>query len=663
MRDFHCRPSVCLCLCFLGAGAVAPALAQDGKPLYQLAGHNVFTVAEDDSAVTRRMPVEIDAVRVGAELGELPARLQRGQATRLTLPLFDGAKTVTVDSTAPTLDGLSVVADGGDVVLVWGQGLLYGSIHHQGQAYRLRSAALPGDLSANASQQVLEAVDLAVYPRAPNDGLPSSDAVPWLDDPDPVEPAAQRPTKDSGAEIDLLALYTPAARASQGGAAGIRQLIQLGVAETNTALSQSGAVPRIRLVHLAETAYGEGGDVFDHLDRLTSQTDGVMDEAHTLRDRFGADLVTLIGANTNGGCGVAWTMGPDRSPSFARLAFSYTAARCISPNYTFGHELGHNMGCLHAPVDPNNGSGAYSYSFGYKDPARAFRTIMAYDCDGSGCPRRLRWSTPNRSLGGRVLGNGIQDNTRSINGVRAVVANFRQRVQDTGTVGFRDAAVSIEEFKGVVGLSVERGGGASGTASVRWRVESGSATAGVDMADLAGTLSWANGNSASKTIEIPILADSLVEADETFRVVLSNPDGADLGQSTIDVTLVDDDVEPFICTPSDDRLCLGRNGRFEVAVTWQGADGAAGTARVVDGGTALDSALFWFFDADNWELLLKVLEGCSFNEYFWVLFAATTDVGYELRVTDSEAGSFRVYRNAAGTAAASVNDLQAFPCS
>ena len=638
--------------------ATAPLHGAEPSRLFDLVGEKAFTVAADDDAVVRQMPIDLRPDDITRLFDHVPPSgdLEKSSAPILELPLFGTVKRARVESVDTTLDGRSLVADGGDVVLVWGQGVLFGSVHHDGRAYRLRTV--------QDGHQVLEEADLRAYPENFDDALDPAafaDSLGIAMDENTMGAENMDLTKDSGDEIDLMVLYTPAARSSYG-TVGIRQLIQLGVAETNTALGQSGVVPRLRLVYLDEIAYSENGDIFDHLGRITAKSDGSMDQVHGLRNQVGADLVKLVGVDVEGGCGVAWTLGPSRNASFESLAFSYTAARCISPNYTFGHELGHNMGCLHAPEDPTNNDGAFPYSFGYKDPGEAFRTLMAYDCDG-GCTRRLRWSNPRQSLDGRPLGTADQDNARSLNGVRALVANFRQRRQAAGVLGWESDAVSVDERDGTLTLKIERSDGAVGAVQVSWRLEPIDAEIGIDVADVAGTVFWANGEGAAKTVDIPILDDSTIEGSERFRVVLHNPSGgAELGRAAAEITLLDDDVEPFTCEPSGDRLCLGRGGRFEVTVTWQGADDTVGNGHVVPGSTA-NSGLLWFFDEANWELLLKVLEGCGFNDHFWVLFAATTDVGYELRITDSQAGRYRVYTNEPGIASPSVNDLEAFPCS
>ena len=73
-----------------------------------------------------------------------------------------------------------------------------------------------------------------------------------------------------------------------------------------------------------------------------------------------------------------------------------------------------------------------------------------------------------------------------------------------------------------------------------------------------------------------------------------------------------------------------------------------------------DSGLFYFFEPDNIEMLVKVLDGCAINGSFWVFYAATTDVGFELTVEDLVAGTSRVYTNPVGLPAAPVLDTEAF---
>ena len=113
------------------------------------------------------------------------------------------------------------------------------------------------------------------------------------------------------------------------------------------------------------------------------------------------------------------------------------------------------------------------------------------------------------------------------------------------------------------------------------------------------------------------------------------------------------------CTDTATALCL-QNERFKVEVTWTNFQNVSGPGMVVPAGTA-DSGLFYFFSATNWEMLVKVLNGCGINNRIWVLAAATTNVGYTLKVTDmNNPGSPKTYTNPVGTSAPALIDIEAF---
>ena len=112
------------------------------------------------------------------------------------------------------------------------------------------------------------------------------------------------------------------------------------------------------------------------------------------------------------------------------------------------------------------------------------------------------------------------------------------------------------------------------------------------------------------------------------------------------------------CEPDAETLCL-HDGRYEVQVDWRTGDGNSGAAQVVPKATR-DSGLFRFFDADNWEVLIKVLGGCAENGHHWVYGASTTDLGYEIRVRDTATDDVSVYRNEPGRPAPAITDGKAF---
>ncbi len=118
-------------------------------------------------------------------------------------------------------------------------------------------------------------------------------------------------------------------------------------------------------------------------------------------------------------------------------------------------------------------------------------------------------------------------------------------------------------------------------------------------------------------------------------------------------------VEDDGCTATATAMCL-QQGRYEVTVTWSSHDGLSGKGRTA-GPRTDDSGLFHFFSPANWEILVKLLDGCSFNDHHWVFAASATDVGFDLRVRDTMTGRVRQYTRQAGKPALALVDISAFP--
>ena len=173
--------------------------------------------------------------------------------------------------------------------------------------------------------------------------------------------------------IDVAVVYTPAAREAEGGTAAIEARIDLAVAWSNEAFASSGLQLRLALVHRSEVAYDETGTDGVDLGRLEHPANGFMDEVHAMRDRVGADLVSLMVAESDVS-GIAYLVG----------AFSLTVRGCA-----FTHELGHNLGLLHDryQVHHNEGGARVHPAYGYVNqrafeagaaPSSCWSTIMAY---------------------------------------------------------------------------------------------------------------------------------------------------------------------------------------------------------------------------------------------------------------------------------------------
>ena len=143
-----------------------------------------------------------------------------------------------------------------------------------------------------------------------------------------------------------------------------------------------------------------------------------------------------------------------------------------------------------------------------------------------------------------------------------------------------------------------------------------------------------------------------------YEVTLSVSDGSNM--STARRKFLVEAAEPKgTCVADEETRCL-QDSRFAVVVGWWTGDGESGPGTVVQAGTN-DSGLFTFFNRENWEILIKVLDGCALNGHMWVYGASTTDLGYRIRVTDTLTEAAREYRNEPGLPAPAITDAKAFP--
>ncbi len=112
------------------------------------------------------------------------------------------------------------------------------------------------------------------------------------------------------------------------------------------------------------------------------------------------------------------------------------------------------------------------------------------------------------------------------------------------------------------------------------------------------------------------------------------------------------------CDPVDPTLTL--RGGYTVSMCYETYDGLVGDA--LDWGLdSSQSGLMYFFDRDNAEVLIKVLDGCGVNGHRWVFVAPVTDLAFNLRV-ESPDGAVWTHTNRLGHTADAAADTSAFPC-
>ena len=121
-----------------------------------------------------------------------------------------------------------------------------------------------------------------------------------------------------------------------------------------------------------------------------------------------------------------------------------------------------------------------------------------------------------------------------------------QGTEDPISLQFSAPTFSVnEDGTPVAAVTVTRTGSSVGTASATVNLTNGTATAPGDYNNAPISVNFANGDTAAKTITIPIVNDTLVEGTETVNLTLGSPTGATIGtQSTATLNIVDNDTLP-----------------------------------------------------------------------------------------------------------------------
>ena len=259
--------------------------------------------------------------------------------------------------------------------------------------------------------------------------------------------------------VDVLAVYTPNAEASEGGEVQMRATIEAEVEKTNQAFVNSGlGHRRMRLAAMERVDYAPSpSDLRRDFRYLAyrkghgSDPDGVLDEVHDLRKRHAADLVHLfVMEKSEVRCGVgslydlysqeyveqfcsdhypmdSECIGRVQKNSLIDQVFSVSAvAEGCRSGYTFTHELGHNLGLYHDRYSKSKDNDLKlsltdpvafpfrPYGFGYVNQnfsrSECRYTVMAYgwqQCNDEGNPRAVRelmFSNPDAQLGSEEAG-------------------------------------------------------------------------------------------------------------------------------------------------------------------------------------------------------------------------------------------------------------------
>ncbi len=108
------------------------------------------------------------------------------------------------------------------------------------------------------------------------------------------------------------------------------------------------------------------------------------------------------------------------------------------------------------------------------------------------------------------------------------------------------------------------------------------------------------------------------------------------------------------CVATSTRACVQGN-RFGIEMVM---DSANGTVRA----SSSQSAVFSRYASSNWEVVAKVLNGCSINNSWWVFAAGATNSGYILYVYDVPNSGSIGYDGGILVPITDTGQFNSFPC-
>ena len=227
----------------------------------------------------------------------------------------------------------------------------------------------------------------------------------------------------------------------------------------------------------------------------------------------------------------------------------------------------------HTPATEHDGSTAFTFKFSFSEELHddySYATMRDHSLDiaqGTGFPvpkltphvnRRVKDNNQHWEV--KVTPNGRDDiainlgpNQLDCTDAKAMCTEDGRELKGVlptrvvkGPPGISVADASVEEATGAsVDFTVTMGGTRSGNVTVDYATSDGTAEANADYTAVAGTLTFAPGET-SNTVSVPVIDDAVDEGSETFTLTLSNASGggAYLTDSEATGTITNNDPMP-----------------------------------------------------------------------------------------------------------------------
>lgn len=469
--------------------------------------------------------------------------------------------------------------------------------------------------------------------------------------------------------LDILMLYTAdaATRLRQAGWGEPGAAMQAAIDYLNLVFRNNRFTVTAHMAHHDE-APAALGQLVSPLGALATNRD-VLD----LRIEHEADLVHLFFAETPSWCGLAYLMvAGDRPGNFWERGYGVTTVGggCVdiasqvrdgeyaSQFETFAHEIGHNLGGNHDPdntnLDPSDAVEPYAFGHHNFEPQPNVKSVMSYN-EGRQEPF---FSTTRVQPRGFVIGvAGERENERAIQRTIHLAAELSDHLPGTGEPPPPPPPPPTAVPARPTDVKVMPTGSTS--VKVTWTDQSNNEDGFQVHARLQGS-GWATVASVPADTESADIDGLESGGRYDFRVRAFNRDG---GRNSNLVTLVLGTADYTDCVPSASQITFAHGYTVSMCVEYQ-KDGETVVEDAKNYGLeSRESGILYFFDRDNAEVLVKVLDACAVNQHRWVFVAPVTDLAFNLYVEETATGEIWEHRNPKGGQTASTeSDVAAFPC-